>query len=64
VLALAHDYRIMREDLGFMSFPPVNVAIPFTQGMPALISLKIPEALRTVKQRLYPEASAMLTPTP
>ena len=114
LLALAHDYRIMREDRGFMSFPSVDVGIPFTPGMSALISAKIPqpaahdlvvscrqigggeahslgvitgvtgedtvvtrslhlaaslspknpEALRTVKQRLYPEASAMLTPTP
>jgi enoyl-CoA hydratase/carnithine racemase len=114
LLALAHDYRIMRENRGFISFPSVDVGIPFTPGMSALISAKIPqpaahdlvvscrqiggseahslgvvtgvtdedtvvtrslhlaaslspknpEALRTVKQRLYPEASAMLTPTP
>lgn len=114
LLALAHDYRIMREDRGFMSFPSVDVGVPFTPGMSALISAKIPqpaahdlvvscrqvggseahtlgvvtgvagedtvvtrslhlaaslndkdpEVLRTVKRRLYAEASAMLTPTP
>ncbi len=114
LLALAHDYRIMRLDRGYMSLPSVDVGIPFTPGMSALISAKIPQpaahdlvvscrqiggdealelgvvnrtaasadvlsesvslaaslanknpsALQTVKRRLYPEATAMLTPHP
>ncbi len=111
LLALAHDYRIMRSDRGYMSLPSIDVGIPFTPGMSALISGKVPQpaahdlvvscrqiggaeaaalgvvnrvaaeedvvpeaielaatmtsknpsTLRTVKRRLYPEASAMLT---
>jgi enoyl-CoA hydratase/carnithine racemase len=111
LLALAHDYRIMRSDRGYMSLPSIDVGIPFTPGMSALISAKVPQpaahdlvvscrqiggdeavalgivngvaagkdvvpeaielaaamaakdpiTLRTVKRRLYPEASAMLT---
>lgn len=43
LLALAHDYRIMRSDRGFMSLPSVDVGIPFTPGMSALISAKVPQ---------------------
>lgn len=114
LFALAHDYRIMRADRGYMSLPSVDIGIPFTPGMSALISAKIPQpaahdlvvscrqigageayelgvvtsvareddvldialelaasladknplALQTVKKRLYPEATAMLTATP
>jgi enoyl-CoA hydratase/carnithine racemase len=114
LLALAHDYRIMREDRGYMSLPSVDIGIPFTPGMSALISAKIsqpaahdlvvscrqiggrealelgvvsavapeeavlrnavrladslkdkdPRALQTVKRRLYPEATSMLTAKP
>jgi len=111
LLALAHDYRVMRSDRGYMSLPSVDVGIPFTPGMSALILAKVPQpaahdlvvscrqiggdeavalgvvnrataekdvvpeaielaasladkdpsTLRTVKRRLYPEVSAMLT---
>jgi enoyl-CoA hydratase/carnithine racemase len=111
LLALAHDYRVMRVDRGYMSLPSVDIGIPFTPGMSALISAKIPQpaahdlvvscrrigaeeavalgvissvanegsvlpqaiglaaslkdkdpnALQTVKRRLYPEATSMLT---
>ena len=43
LLALAHDYRVMRADRGYMSLPSVDVGIPFTPGMSALISAKIPQ---------------------
>ncbi len=43
LLALSHDYRIMRSDRGFMSLPSVDVGIPFTPGMSALISAKVPQ---------------------
>ena len=43
LLALAHDYRVMRADRGYMSLPSVDVGIPFTPGMSSLISAKIPQ---------------------
>lgn len=41
MLALAHDYRIMREDRGFFCFPEADIKIPFTPGMSALITSKL-----------------------
>ncbi|MEA2010470.1 MAG: enoyl-CoA hydratase/isomerase family protein [Actinomycetota bacterium] len=42
LLALAHDYRVMRADRGFFALPSVDVGIPFTRGMTSLISRKVP----------------------
>ena len=42
MLALAQDRRVMRADRGFMCFPEVDIAIPFTPGMNALIVAKLP----------------------
>ena len=42
LLSLAHDYRVMRADRGFFALPSVDVGIPFTRGMTALISRKVP----------------------
>ena len=111
LLALAHDYRVMRRDHGFFCLPSVDVGIPFSPGMSSLIAAKVPQpalhdlvvscrriggleaeragvvhraadedavlkiafelahayagkdaaTLRTVKRRLYPEATGMLT---
>lgn len=41
MLAIAHDYRVMREDRGFFCFPEVDIHIPFTPGMAALIQAKL-----------------------
>jgi enoyl-CoA hydratase/carnithine racemase len=41
LLALAHDYRVMRADKGFFCLPSVDVGIPFSPGMSALISSKL-----------------------
>lgn len=41
MLALAHDYRVMRADRGFFCFPEVDIHIPFTPGMAALIQAKV-----------------------
>lgn len=41
MLALAHDYRVMRADRGFFCFPEVDIRIPFTPGMAALIQAKV-----------------------
>jgi len=41
MLAMAHDYRVMREDRGYFCFPEVDINIPFTPGMNALITSKL-----------------------
>lgn len=41
MLAMAHDYRVMRNDRGFLCFPEVDINIPFTPGMAALIMAKV-----------------------
>ena len=44
MLAMAHDYRVMRVDRGFFCFPEVDIHIPFTPGMAALIQAKLTPA--------------------
>ena len=41
MLAMAHDWRLMRRDRGFLCFPEVDIKIPFTPGMAALIQAKL-----------------------
>ncbi|MBF6467434.1 enoyl-CoA hydratase/isomerase family protein [Nocardia beijingensis] len=41
MLAIAHDYRVMRADRGFFCFPEVDIHIRFTPGMAALIQAKL-----------------------
>ncbi|MDO7867972.1 enoyl-CoA hydratase-related protein [Nocardioides jiangxiensis] len=41
MLALACDWRVMREDRGFFCLPEVDIQIPFTPGMAALIQGKL-----------------------
>jgi enoyl-CoA hydratase/carnithine racemase len=41
MLAMAHDVRVMRGDRGFFCFPEVDIRIPFTDGMAALIQAKL-----------------------
>src|SRR4051812_28363176 len=41
MLALAHDWRIMRADRGFFCLPEADINIPFTPGMSALIQSKL-----------------------
>ncbi|MGW2840609.1 enoyl-CoA hydratase-related protein [Streptomyces sp. NPDC001493] len=52
MLTLAHDFRVMRADRGFWCLPEVDIHIPFTPGMAAL-----------VQARLHPQTAheAMLT---
>lgn len=40
MLALAHDYRVMRSDRGYFCLPEVDIHIPFTAGMASLIQSK------------------------
>ena len=41
MLALAHDQRVMRADRGFFCLPEVDIQIPFTPGMAALIQSRL-----------------------
>ena len=41
MLALACDYRVMRTERGFFCLPEVDIDIPFTAGMSALIMAKL-----------------------
>lgn len=41
MFAIAHDFRIMRSDRGYYCFPEVDINIPFTPGMAALIQAKL-----------------------
>jgi Delta3-Delta2-enoyl-CoA isomerase len=44
MLALAHDLIVMRADRGFFCLPEVDLGIPFTAGMNALIRSRLPIA--------------------
>jgi enoyl-CoA hydratase/carnithine racemase len=41
MLALAHDFRVMRADRGFFCLPEVDIRMSFTPGMAALIQAKL-----------------------
>lgn len=41
MFALAHDFRVMRADRGYFCLPEVDINIPFTPGMAALIQSKL-----------------------
>ncbi|MBK1787773.1 enoyl-CoA hydratase/isomerase family protein [Prauserella cavernicola] len=41
MLAMAHDFRVMRTDRGYFCFPEADINIPFTPGMAALIQSKL-----------------------
>jgi Delta3-Delta2-enoyl-CoA isomerase len=41
MLALAHDQRVMRADRGYFCLPEVDIRIPFTPGMAALIQSRL-----------------------
>jgi enoyl-CoA hydratase/carnithine racemase len=47
MLALAHDWRVMRADRGYFCLPEADINIPFTPGMSALIQAKLPPAAAT-----------------
>ncbi|KAJ7540406.1 hypothetical protein O6H91_10G013400 [Diphasiastrum complanatum] len=42
MLALAHDYRFMRSDKGYIFLNEVEIKLPFSPGMNALIRSKLP----------------------
>ncbi|MGA1440791.1 MAG: enoyl-CoA hydratase-related protein [Ilumatobacteraceae bacterium] len=45
MLALCHDQRVMRSDRGFLCLPEVDLGMPFSDGMAALISSKLRQPL-------------------
>lgn len=47
MLALAHDFRVMRADRGYFCLPEVDILTPFTPGMAALIQGKLTPAAAT-----------------
>ncbi|HET8993588.1 MAG TPA: enoyl-CoA hydratase/isomerase family protein [Rhodococcus sp. (in: high G+C Gram-positive bacteria)] len=42
MLALTHDFRVMRADRGFWCLPEVNLNMPFTVGMSTLMRERLP----------------------
>ncbi|SFP96428.1 enoyl-CoA hydratase/isomerase family protein [Amycolatopsis rubida] len=44
MLAMAHDFRVMREDRGYFCFPEADLDLPFTPGMAALVQAKLAPA--------------------
>ncbi|MBO9532257.1 MAG: enoyl-CoA hydratase/isomerase family protein [Solirubrobacteraceae bacterium] len=41
MLAQAHDFRVMRSDRGFWCTPEIDIHIPFTPGMAALLQARL-----------------------
>ncbi|MDL9935964.1 enoyl-CoA hydratase/isomerase family protein [Gordonia sp. ABSL1-1] len=63
MVAIAHDFRVMRADRGFYCFPEADINIPFTPGMAALIQNKLTpqhavEAMTTGRRYGGPDAVA------
>ncbi|MGN6473399.1 MAG: enoyl-CoA hydratase-related protein [Mycobacteriales bacterium] len=44
MLAMAHDWRVMRADRGFFCLPEVDLGLPFPPGMDALLRAKLTPA--------------------
>jgi enoyl-CoA hydratase/carnithine racemase len=45
MLALACDVRVMRQDRGYVCLPEVDIGLPFTEGMSALITARLTPAV-------------------
>lgn len=45
LLAMAHDFRIMRADRGFICMPEVDIRIPLALGLLSLIKARVPAAV-------------------
>ncbi|MGH3376628.1 MAG: enoyl-CoA hydratase-related protein [Actinoallomurus sp.] len=43
MLSLSHDYRVMRADRGYFCLPEVDLGMPFTPGMSALVQARLPK---------------------
>jgi enoyl-CoA hydratase/carnithine racemase len=63
MLSVAHDARVMREDRGYWCLPEVDLGLPFTPGMNALLVARLPrlaahESMTTGRRYTGPEARA------
>ena len=63
MLSVAHDFRVMREDRGYWCLPEVDIGLPFTPGMNALLVARLPrrvahESMTTGRRYAAPEALA------
>ena len=63
MVAICHDHRVMREDRGYWCLPEVDLGMPFTEGMNALIPARLPamtahEAMVTGRRYPGPDALA------
>lgn len=47
MLVLCADHRIMRTERGFWSLPEINLGMPFTDPMSALLRTRLPDATAT-----------------
>lgn len=61
MLALSHDFIVMRQDRGWFCLPEVDINIPFTPGMAALVQAKLStgaahDAMLTGRRYTAPEA--------
>jgi enoyl-CoA hydratase/carnithine racemase len=43
MMALAHDFRVMRSDRGFFCLPEADLQLPLTPGMTAVVTAKLPK---------------------
>ncbi len=43
MLSLSHDFRVMREGRGYFCLPEIDLGIPFTAGMTALLQARLPK---------------------
>jgi len=41
-IAVAHDYRVMREDRGYFCMPELDMGVPLHPGMTALLQARLP----------------------
>ncbi|CAN5655775.1 enoyl-CoA hydratase/isomerase family protein [soil metagenome] len=63
MVAIVHDHRIMRADRGYWCLPEVDLGMPFTPGMNALVPAMVPpaaarEAMLTGRRWSGPESLA------
>ena len=63
MLSVAHDQKVMRVDRGFWCLPEVDIGLPFTPGMNALLVARLPrraahESMTTGRRYTAPEAEA------
>jgi enoyl-CoA hydratase/carnithine racemase len=62
MLACAHDYAVMRDDRGYWCLPEVDLGLPFSPQMYAVVAAHVPEpTLRDalISGRRYPAADAL-----